>query len=122
MVGAGSLNAYGAGKIRERVAFDARQEIDDGHGNTVAGDFVEQFIEPARIFSKLGGERIVADRLASIAPVVIRVRYWRMTALIQPGWQARNVRTSVVYNITHVANMDEKKQWLDITAVAGEAT
>lgn len=111
-----------AGELRERVAFGVRQTIDDGYGNPVSGDFLEQFTTAARIQPLKGGERVMADRLSGVQPCVIRVRYSLRAMEIAPGWQARDVRKGTVFNITGAANMDEKRKYIDILATAGEAT
>lgn len=110
-----------AGELRERVAFDARLEIEDGYGNE-EGDFAERIAGvAARIQPLKGGERVLADRLTGVQPFVIRVRYSAMAAAIDPGWRARNLRTGDVYAITAAANMDETRRYLDILATRGEA-
>jgi len=111
-----------AGQLRERVAFDLRTTVDDGYGNPVTGPFVEQFVAPARIMPLRGGEAVMADRLTGRQPVIITVRYSDAAMQIHPGWQARDVRKGTVFNVTGAANMDEKKIYIDVLAVAGEAT
>jgi len=111
-----------AGEMRERVAFDRRTTVDDGYGNPVTGPFVEQFVVDARISPLKGGEAVMADRLTGRQPVIIKVRWSAATAQIHPGWQARDVRKGTPFNVTDIANRDEKKIYFDVLAVAGEAT
>ena len=111
----------GTGKLRERVAFDRRVEIDDGAGNTV-GEFVEQFAVAARVMPLKGSEAVQAARLAGRQPVVITIRMCRQAREIGPEWRARNTRTGAIYAITAPpSNMDERGQFLDILATVGEA-
>lgn len=111
----------GAGPLRERVAFDAREEIDDGYGNHV-GAWQER-IAPvaARIQPLKGGEQVLAARLTGVQPVIIRVRRSAATAAIDPTWRARDVRRGAVYNIRSVADMEERGAYLDMLCEAGGA-
>ncbi|WP_336801474.1 phage head closure protein [Kaistia sp. MMO-174] len=110
-----------AGELRERVAFDRRDAVDDGYGNTVAGDWREQFVVWARIQPLKGGEGVQAARLAGSQPVVIRVRLSSSTREIRVDWRARDVRNGMPFNITSMANMDEKGAYLDVLATSGVA-
>lgn len=111
----------GAGKLRARIAFDHRVEVDDGAGNTV-GDWAEQLEVSARVRPLKGGDGVQAARLAGEQPVVITVRMSRQAREIGPDWRARDVRTGTVYAITApAANMDERGEYLDVLAVAGRA-
>lgn len=111
----------GAGALRERIAFDQRVEVDDGHGNTV-GDFVEQFVVSARVLPLKGSEAVQAARLGGQQPVVITIRMSRRARAIGPDWRARDTWTGTVYAITAPPmNPDERGQFLEILAVAGRA-
>jgi|SRR5215211_2386257 len=92
-----------APELQDRVAFDQRQQIDDQYGGTAA-DFVEQFVVYARINRKLGGERIIAERLDGQNPVLITVRSSSDTDEIETDWRARDVRSGEVYNIRSIAD------------------
>lgn len=112
----------GAGSLSERFSAERRGEVDDGYGNPVAGEFVAQF-EPfaARVTPLKGTETVMASRLGGVQPMIIRVRYSSNTKQIQPDWQLRDMRKGTVYQIKSVANLDEKRQYLDFLAVAGVA-
>lgn len=103
------------------MAFDAREETDDDAGNYV-GEWRER-IAPvaARIQPLKGGEQVIAARLTGVQPVVIRIRYSVATAAIDTSWRARNARTGAVYNIRSIANMDERRAYLDLLCEAGVA-
>ena len=111
-----------AGKLRERVAFEKRDPIDDGYGNEQSGEWAEQFEVWGRVLPLKGSEAVMADRLSGRQPVVVQVRYSDTTAAVEPGWRAR-VKTGPMIgkllNITGAANMDERTRYLDILAVAG---
>lgn len=109
-----------AGELRERMTFESRILSDDGYGNAESS-FVDQFTVWARVRARGGSERVIADRLTGVLPVVIRVRVSTNTLLITTGWRAVHDRSGTVYNITSVANMDEKRKYLDIDATSGEA-
>ncbi|MBA3570569.1 MAG: phage head closure protein [Pyrinomonadaceae bacterium] len=106
--------------LRERVALDKRGTTPDIYGN-VNNAFVEQFTIAARIRPLKGGEGVQAARLTGTQPVLISVRYSSQTKLIQSDWRARNTRTGTVFSIKTAVNTDERKQFIDMMAVAGEA-
>jgi SPP1 family predicted phage head-tail adaptor len=110
-----------AGELRGRIAFDRRAVVDDSYGNTVAGDWQEQFVVWARIQPLKGGEGVQAARLAGSQPVVIRVRLSSSTRQIGADWRARDARKGTLFNITSMANMDEKNAYLDVLATSGVA-
>lgn len=115
-----------ASELRERLAFDARADLNlnspagDGYGNT-EGDWQEQFRLFARVQPMKGGETVMASRLTGAQPVIIKVRYSNHAATITTGWRARDVRSGAEYNIRGIANMDEKRDYLDILAETGVA-
>ncbi len=111
----------GTGRLRERIAFDRRVEVDDGAGNTV-GDWAEQFAAAARVMPLRGSEAVQAARLAGRQPVVITIPMSRQARAIGPDWRARDVRSGAVYAITAPpADMGERGQYLDIFATTGAA-
>lgn len=109
------------GEMRERVAFEARTVSDDGFGNPVSGDFAEVYRCAAHIAPKLGGETIIASRLTGTQPMLITVRVCAALKTLGTDWRVRDVRHGTVYNIRSIANPDEKRRYLEILAVAGEA-
>lgn len=111
-----------AGRLRERVAFEVRTDVDDGMGNTQSGDFAEVYRCAAQITPKMGGETVMASRLTGTQPMLITVRMCQALRGIGSDWRLRDVRSGVVYNIKSFSNPDEKKQYLEMLAVSGEAT
>jgi len=89
----------GAGHFDHRFAFDAREVIDDGYGNQVAGDFKERFQQNADVIVMKGGEDVMAARLEGVQPIILRVRVSNYSRQITTDWQARDVRTGELYNI-----------------------
>ena len=110
------------GQLRECVAFEARAMIDDGMGNPQSGDFAEVYRCAARIMPKMGGETVLASRLTGTQPMLITVRVCEVLKDIGTDWRVRDVRSDVVYNIKSFSNPDEKKKYLELLAVSGEAT
>lgn len=109
-----------AGRLRERLAFERRADIDDGSGNTV-GQFQEVFQRAARVQPLKGSEAVQGQRLAGIQPVVISVRCCSMVSQVTTAWRVRDVRSGEIYNLTSSANMDERGKYMDFLATSGGA-
>ncbi|MFC3163062.1 head-tail adaptor protein [Ciceribacter thiooxidans] len=109
----------GAGDLRERVAFDARAAVDDGHGNE-RSDFVEQFPCRASFTPLRGGETVIASRLEGRQPVVVRVRASSKTRRIATDWRMRDLRTGFVYAVRSVIETSDRT-WVDVTVESGVA-
>jgi len=113
-----------AGELRERLVFSSREDLSqssppgDEMGN-LQGDWIDRFTVWGRFQPLRGGEDVMQSRLAGKQPGIIRVRYSEQTRAIRPEWRAKNARTGATYAITAAANMDEKRQYLDILAVGG---
>lgn len=106
--------------LRERIAFEQRADVSDDYGN-VKGEWLERFTLWARVMPLKGGESVVAERMQGSQPVVIRVRHSIQSARVDGGWRARDTRTGRTYNITSAANMDERREFIDMLATAGGA-
>ncbi|MGV1900737.1 head-tail adaptor protein [Agrobacterium sp. 22-3674b3] len=109
-----------AGRLVERVAFDARPVEDDQHGNG-EGAFAEKFQRRAGFTFLRGGEAVIAARLEGRQPVIVLVRSDAQTRLVDTDWQMRDVRTSTVYAVRSVIPSDDR-QWLHITVESGVAS
>lgn len=109
-----------AGELRHRIAFDKREEIDDGYGNTQS-DFVQQFVTNAAVKTKFGGETVVAARLTGHNTVNITVRRNSRTEQIATDWRARDVREGAVYAIQSIIDPRDDAAWLEILAQTGVA-
>lgn len=112
----------GAGDLRERLSFQSREPIDDGYGNRVSGDFVEQFACAARIQPLKGGEGVQAARLQGTQPVILTIRSSLQAKQVTTAWRAVDARRGAIYNITSLANMDERGVMIDLLAVSGGAS
>jgi len=111
-----------AGRMRERVAFEVRGNVDDGMGNPQSGEFAEVYRCAAEITPKMGGETVTAARLTGTQPMLIKVRICEALLGIGTDWRIRDTRSDVVYDIKAVSNPDQKKRFLEILAVSGVAT
>lgn len=103
----------GAGRLKHRVAFDKRAFQSDGYGNS-QGDWSEQFVVAAGIEARLGGEEVMAARLANRQPVTIIVRQSPDTKLISTDWRARDVRDGTVYAIRSKVDVEDTGKFFDI--------
>lgn len=113
----------------ERVAFDSRQEIDDGAGN-FEGKFVQAFECRAAFVYLRGTETVIAARLEGRQPIIVRVRRNSMTNQIDHDWQMRNLREGAwegehwkgpVYAVRSIIPTEDRL-YLDITVERGVAT
>jgi hypothetical protein len=64
------------------------------------------FVVPANITPKLGGEAVLAARLTGKGLVNIVVRQSANTRMITSDWQAKDERTGEIYNIRSVIDPD----------------
>lgn len=115
------LNQTGAGRFYYRLAFDAREMIDDGYGNQVAGDWQELFQRRVEFRHLRGSETVIAARLESRNPVEVMVRRDSKTKTITTDMQARDVRRNVPYNIRDVRE-DNDRATLTLLLESGVAT
>jgi len=115
----------GSNSLRDRIAFERRVVASDGYGSR-QGAFEQVFACDAQVRAKLGGEAVIASRLAGTQPVSITVRWSPRTAAVTPDWRARNVRTGTIYNIRTVVDPEQHTaqhgQWLEMTCEAGVPT
>jgi head-tail adaptor len=112
---------FGAGQMKELVAFDRREMVDDGYGNIVAGDWQEQFRRQAKFIYLRGSETVMAGRLESREAIIILVRPSRDTRLIDTDWQARDIRRGTAYNVRTVEE-ERSRAMIDLLCEQGVAT
>lgn len=80
-----------AGRLRERVRFERRQETGDGHG-TEEGGWVPHYECAAGFIHLQGGEDVVASRLSGVQPIVVTVRACRLVAAVTEAFRIIDVR------------------------------
>lgn len=106
-----------AAQFHSMLAFDKRAPVDDGYGNTVGG-WVEQFQTHAAVTFLRGGETVMAARLESRSPAVIRLRASANAALLSGDWRARDMRNGTTFNIRQVTR-DPTRSFVDCLAETG---
>lgn len=82
---------FGAGQLKERVAWDKRLPGDDGYGGRQT-KYAEQFDCRAGFIPLRGGEAVLAARLVGRQPIIVRVRAETRTRAIEHGWRMRDAR------------------------------
>lgn len=111
----------GAGQLKARLQFQSPKAASDGYGNEEEGWQEEQEVS-AQIIPLKGGEQVLAQRLSGTQPVVIRVRSSSFTRGIGADWRAVDVHSDAIYQVkAPPADMDQKRQYLDILAEQGVA-
>lgn len=115
------INQTGAGLLEQSVAFDKRVDSEDEYGNMVAG-FVEQFQDYAAFVYLRGSESVMAARLESREPVLVRIRMSDNARQIDTDWQMRDLRDdNKPYNIRDVT-WDNNRAMVDLLVEGGVAT
>lgn len=111
------------GKRREKLHFQARPTGDDGYGNE-SGPFATVFTEYAELLPlKGGGESVLASRLSGVQPYIIRVPGSAAARNVTTAWRAVDARNqSRIFNITSVANFDQRNAYIDMMARQGVVT
>ena len=82
-----------AGTLRHRVGFDKRAVEDDGMGNTISGEFEEQFQCRADFRHRGGSEAVMAARLEGRHILGVYVRSSSQTRQITTDWRMRDARS-----------------------------
>jgi hypothetical protein len=98
------------GDLRYSVGFYQRGALSNSppdYGNTEDNfPATANFIVPANITPKLGGEEVLAARLTGRGLVNIVVRQSSMTATITSDWRAKDERSGEIYNVRSVIDPD----------------
>jgi head-tail adaptor len=116
------LTQTGAGRLYYHVAFDRREEIDDEYGNTVSGDWQEQFQRRAEFRTMPGSESVVAARLQGRQPMLVNVRIDHEVALVGNDWRMRDVRNGLAYNIRDIRRDTTNRSMMTFLVEGGVAT
>lgn len=113
-----------AGKMREILAAEWRQAIDDGAGNVISGPYTEKLRMNASVVPVRGGlqngEVVLASRLQGIQPYVIVLRWHMAAADINTDWRLRDLRSGMIYEIK-TCTTRHRRDFIDIMAVSGVA-
>lgn len=117
-----------AGNMRFQLEFFQREHISDGYGNE-RGDYPEEpeFVVSAQAIPRLGGETVIAARLAGSQPITFRVRQSRSTKEVNvEDWRIRDKRSGAEYNIRSIVDpfsgTRDHSKWFDILTQSGVVT
>jgi SPP1 family predicted phage head-tail adaptor len=105
-----------AGLLRERVTFERRAL--DPNGDRL-GAWEAQFTRSAHARPLVGGEAVMAQRLAAKQPYLFAVRACSETATVDPTW--RLIWNGAAFNIRAVT-LNERRDGYDILADSGGAS
>lgn len=112
-----------AGDLRDRVVFQSREEIDDGYGNPVSGDFVDRFSCAAELVAARGTERVEGGGLIGVQAWTIRVRDWQQTEDVTTEWRALNARKRTqIFNIRSNVALTKYSGFREMAADEGVVT
>lgn len=111
-----------AGQLRRRVVLEARGDGDDGFGTIIPGigPWEERTECAARIKNLVGGETIVAGRLAGEGHANITVRANSATRQASSDWRIRDVPSGEIYQIKSIIE-DEKGRLIEALTQTGVA-
>jgi head-tail adaptor len=110
-----------AGDLKYRVGFYGPDPHDDGFGNTIMFNDTPDFIVSAAMEPKLGGETVLAGRLAGRNLINVTVRSSEQTRSVKPEWKAKDERTGDDLNIRSIIDPDQQRQWLEMLCEKGVA-
>jgi SPP1 family predicted phage head-tail adaptor len=108
-----------AGRLRDRVSFQAKQSTPDGAGGSTVG-WVEQFTRWGQVIEDKGRERVEGGRLASPFSAVLSIRSSTQARQITTAW--RCVIKGEAWNIRSIGNPDRRNQRLELVIERGVAT
>ena len=110
-----------SGKFTRSLRFESPQRRDDGLGDTVVV-WQEEFIVSAEVFSRMGGEAVLAARLTGAQPVEITVRRSERTRRISSDWRAVDTRSGEVFAlVSPPADPDGTRATLRVLGRSGVA-
>ncbi len=109
----------GAGELRSRFAFLSVETVTDDLG-TRRGAPAVQFTVWGRLTALRGTEEVMASRLQSRQPCILRVRQSDQTRAVTADWQVRD-DAGTLYAIRTVTDPDQRRAWFDILVESGVA-
>lgn len=110
---------FGAGKLRDLVAFEEPTQVDGSFG-IKAGPWLERFRRLANAEAMPGNEPVIAQRLQGVNPIKIVVRASTQTRTITSAWRVLHVVTGARYNIRSVVPQPDR-EWIWLVCESGVA-
>lgn len=116
------MRMHGAGDLRERVAFDAPHQVEDGYGGTDQGwglpaDAIER---NAELIYQRGTEKVLAGKSTGTAVFKVKISQSDQARTITTDWRMRALRSGTEYQIREV-DRDSDRQWIWLIAESGVA-
>lgn len=103
-----------AGQLDRRVTFRQRAA---GANGARTGAWTDIVSRDARVAPKLGGEGVLAARMAGQQPVIITVRRDTTTETVDNAWSIRDAReTTIVWDVASVIRTEDR-EWIEVLAV-----
>jgi SPP1 family predicted phage head-tail adaptor len=110
----------GAAQLRQLLAAEKREEVEDPYGNTVGNKWVEQSKHPAAVEARRGGEAVIAGRLQGTVAYIVTVRHSTSAAAITTDHRFRDLRSGATYNIRTVIARP-RRDYIDFDVELGVA-
>lgn len=109
-----------AGKLRDRITFQAASQVADGGGGFETA-WLDQFTVWGQLMVGSVRERLEAGRLEASATAILRIRWSNQALQIKADWRA--VIRGQTYNIRQLPeDPTRKRQWVDIQIETGVAS
>lgn len=103
-----------AGQLDRSVTFRQRAA---GSNGARTGAFADVVTRAARVSPRLGGEGVLAARMAGQQPVIITVRRDATTETVDNAWSIRDARdTTIIWDVASVIRTEDRA-WIEILAV-----
>lgn len=112
---------FGAGQMKDLMAFQSREQVSDGYGNRVAGAFVERFRDYAKLTNLRGTETVTAARLDSKNVALMQVRTSEQMGAVTSDWRVVDVRRGIEFNIREI-HQDRSTATYEMLIETGVAT
>lgn len=105
------------GRMKDKLAFGERASGTDAFGGESTA-FTEQFSQACELIHMSGSESVDAARLAGREVYKARLRSsGQLRAVTSAGWQARDTRRGVTYNITSIDPVTDRAHvWIILEA------
>lgn len=110
-----------AGSLDRRLSFERRTEVKDGYGNVESEEWTPQFTAAANRKWLRGSEGVLAARLESRQPAILKIRNSGDARSISNDWRAVDTRDGTIYNIRENPKESDNRGYLEMLAESGVA-